>query len=314
VTFSVASVVNPYYTAALSPAVAALLGVGVTMAWSADRAGGDRRAAAGRRIGLAVIAAGTAAYAAWLIPVGIGTNIPGWLVPLLISAGAVAVVVALASLVIRGPAMFAAALAVALVSGLAGPAVASAVLIGHDQGALDTPFERPAAVRAVDAYTVTLTRVQQVAALQLEDLAHGTPDLAATQTSAVASVFIYATGKEVLPIGGFDGTIPSPTLRQLQDDIRLGRFRLVIAFSTRDPRLAFVAGTCPRLGPVTYVCGPSEASGPAAGSAPVSPPAGGPLPGPSPAGSGPGAQPGNPAGPAPPSPATATHPARDHPN
>ncbi len=37
VTFSVTSGVNPYYTAALSPAVAALLGVGLTMAWSAAR-------------------------------------------------------------------------------------------------------------------------------------------------------------------------------------------------------------------------------------------------------------------------------------
>jgi hypothetical protein len=61
--------------------------------------------------------------------------------------------------------MFAAALAVALISGLAGPAVASAVLVRHDQGALDTPFERPATVKAVNAYTVSLTRVQQVTAL-----------------------------------------------------------------------------------------------------------------------------------------------------
>ena len=44
VTFSFATVVNSYYTAALSPAIAALLGVGVTMAWSAERAAsGDRR-------------------------------------------------------------------------------------------------------------------------------------------------------------------------------------------------------------------------------------------------------------------------------
>jgi 4-amino-4-deoxy-L-arabinose transferase-like glycosyltransferase len=42
VTFSVTTAVNPYYTAALSPAVAALLGVGLTMAWSAARAAGPR--------------------------------------------------------------------------------------------------------------------------------------------------------------------------------------------------------------------------------------------------------------------------------
>jgi 4-amino-4-deoxy-L-arabinose transferase-like glycosyltransferase len=309
VTFSVASVVNPYYTAALSPAVAALLGVGVTMAWSAERdprdpsPPGDRRAAAGRRIGLAVIVAATAAYAAWLIPVGIGTNIPGWLVPAVIVAGVAATVAALASLMIRGPARFAAALAVAMVSALLTPAVASAVLIAHDQGALDTPFERPATVRAVDAFTVTLTRVQQVTALRLIDLSQGAPDLAATQTSAVAAVFIYATGREVLPIGGFDGTIPEPTVRQLQADINDRKFRLVIAFSTDNPRLAFISQVCTRTAADVYACTPQPAGGP------VSSPQG-----PTPAGSGPAAQPGNPDEPGPPSPAPATHLAPSHPS
>jgi 4-amino-4-deoxy-L-arabinose transferase-like glycosyltransferase len=314
VTFSFATVVNPYYTAALSPAVAALLGVGVTMAWSAERAPGHPRAATGRRLGVAVITAGAAAYAAWLVPVGTGSHVPGWLVPAVIAAGAVAIAVALASLVVRGPAMFTAALAVALVSGLAGPAVASAVLVWHDQGALDTPFERPATLRAVDDTTATLTRVQQVTALRLIDAAEGDPDIAAAQTSAVASVFIYATGKEVLPIGGFDGTVPSPTVSQLQADIRAGKFRLVIAFSTGDPQLAFIAAVCSRLSPVTFSCAPSEAGGPASGSAPVSAPAGGPLPGPSPAGSGPAVQPGNPGSPELSSPGPAARPAPDHPS
>ena len=300
VTFSVASVVNSYYTAALSPAVAALLGVGVTMAWSAERA---RRHPRARRLGLAVIVAATAAYAAWLVPVGTGTSIPGWLVPLLIAAGAGAVAVVLASLVIRGPAMFAAALAVALISGLAGPAVASAVLVRHDQAALDTPFERPATVKAVDAYTVSLTRVQQITALRLIDAAAGDPDLAAAQTSAAAAVFIYATGREVVPIGGFDGTIPEPTVSQLQADLGEHRFRLVIAFSTGDPRLAFISQVCTRTGVDLFVC-----AGQAAG-VPVSS-----GQGPSPAGSGPAAQPGNPAAPAPPSPAPATHRAPSHPS
>jgi hypothetical protein len=34
------------------------------------------------------------------------------------------------------------------------------------------------------------------------------------QSAAIASVFIDATGQEVLPIGGFSGTIPSPTMNQ----------------------------------------------------------------------------------------------------
>jgi hypothetical protein len=278
VTFSVATAVNPYYTAALSPAVAALLGVGVTMAWSAEHKTGHQQApaatrwraglagwptrlagwGAGRRLGLAAAAAGTAAYAAWLIP-ATGTGVPGWLVPAVIAVGIVAVVLALASLVISPPAVFTAALAVGLAGGLVVPVVASAALVGHDQGALDTPFEPAAAARAQDNARVTLTRVQDVTALRLEDAADGDPDLAAAQTSAAAAVFIYATGREVLPIGGFDGTIPSPTPSQLQADIRDRKFHVVIAFSPGDPRLAFVFSSCTPVTPPTYICDPSTA-------------------------------------------------------
>jgi hypothetical protein len=38
----------------------------------------------------------------------------------------------------------------------------------------------------------------------------------AVYTSAVAAGFISASGKEILPIGGFTGTIPEPTLAQLE--------------------------------------------------------------------------------------------------
>jgi 4-amino-4-deoxy-L-arabinose transferase-like glycosyltransferase len=264
VTFSFATVVNSYYTAALSPAIAALLGVGVTMAWSADRAPGGRRplghrrAAVGRRLGLVVIIAGTTAYAAGLVP-ATGSHVPGWLVPAVIAAGAVAIVVVLAALVIRGPALAAVALTLALASGLVAPAVASAELAGHHQGALDTPFEPLAAARAQDDATANLTQIRLVTAVLLEDDADGDPDLAATQTSALAAAFIYVTGREVLPIGGFTGTIPEPTAAQLLTDIRDRKFRLVIALSTRDPRLALIASVCTRLARSSYLCDPPDA-------------------------------------------------------
>ena len=44
-------------------------------------------------------------------------------------------------------------------------------------------------------------------------------------------MFIYDSGLEALPIGGFTGTIPAPTLAQLQADVRAGRFHLVLATS-----------------------------------------------------------------------------------
>ena len=208
-----------------------------------------------RRIGLAAIVAGTAAYAALLVP-AIGTHVPGWLVPAVITAGVVGVVMVLAAPVVRGSVNFAAALGVALAAVLVAPAVALAELAGHHQGALDTPFEPLAAARAQADATANLTRIRQVTAPRLEDAALGHPDLAATQTSAAAAAFIYVTGKEVLPIGGFTGTIPEPTVSQLLTDIRDRKFRVLIAFNTGDPRLAQVAAASARsLAPPTYICG-----------------------------------------------------------
>ena len=71
----------------------------------------------------------------------------------------------------------------------------------------------------------------------------------ATQTAAVAAPFIYDSGQEVLPIGGFTGTIPQPSLASLQAMIAAGDFHIVIeAPKVTDPRLVWVAGHCLPLG------------------------------------------------------------------
>jgi hypothetical protein len=80
-------------------------------------------------------------------------------------------------------------------------------------------------------------------------------------------VFIYDSGLEALPIGGFTGTIPAATLRQLQDDIRTGRFHLVLAAASTDPRLRWIAAHCMNLGNATatlhnYYCLPQDAGRP----------------------------------------------------
>ena len=77
---------------------------------------------------------------------------------------------------------------------------------------------------------------------------NGAPYLLATQTSALASVFIYDSGLEALPIGGFTGTIPSPTLAQLQTDIREGKFHWCSAAASQDPRLHWIAVALPQGG------------------------------------------------------------------
>ena len=257
VTFSLTTAINSYYTAAVTPAVAALLGAGVAAAWSPERS------AAGRRIGLAAVLAATVGYAAWLLAAG-DADAPGWLVPAVLVIGLAAVATVLCSLAVRSDALFAAALAAALIAGSFAPAVASAELVAHHQGAFDTPFEPAARAGAIDALFLRTPAQVALTIPQLEVARQGAPYLLATQTAAVASVFIYDSGQEALPIGGFTGTIPSPTLPQLRADIRQGRFHLVLAAASADPRLRWIAAHCMALGSATtvlrnYYCLPQDA-------------------------------------------------------
>jgi len=258
VTFSAATTINTYYTAALAPAAGAIVGAGVAAAWSADRT------SVSRRIGLAVIIAGTAAYAAWLVPSS-GNHVPGWLAPAVIAVGALAAATALVSLVVRRDAVFAAALGGGIIAGSLAPAVASAGITANHESAFDTPFEPAGVARAIDTLPQLQTAINALIP-RLELVQNGAPDLMATQTAALGSVFSSASGEEVLPIGGFTGTIPSPTLSQLQADIRAGQFHLVLAYSTTDPRLAWIAAHCRNVTKAgatvpSYYCIPADAGG-----------------------------------------------------
>jgi 4-amino-4-deoxy-L-arabinose transferase-like glycosyltransferase len=265
--FSWTTTINSYYTAALTPAVAALLGAGVSAVWSGERAGAERpvteRAGWPRRVALAVLVTGTVAYGAWLVD-SAGAHAPGWLLPAVIVVGVVALGASLASVARRRDALLALALAAGLLAGALTPAVASAELVAQSKGAFDTPFESARDAAYVDRVFVD-TPAQIVPLIpRLESLQNGAPYLLATQTSAVASVFIYASGLEALPIGGFTGTIPSPTLSQLKTDIREGLFHLVLAAPSHDPRLRWIASHCLKAGKAAsglrnYYCMPADA-------------------------------------------------------
>ncbi len=58
---------------------------------------------------------------------------------------------------------------------------------------------------------------------------------------------IYYTGKEILPIGGYAGGIPSPTLQQLRHYIANGSLRVFlipIKPASNDPRIIWVQTHC----------------------------------------------------------------------
>ena len=154
------------------------------------------------------------------------------------------------------------ALAAGLVAMSAAPAVASADLVLRHQGAFDTPFEPAREATAIDALFLRTPAQVALTIPRLRGAQFGAPYLLAAQTSALASVFIDDSGLEALPIGGFTGTIPSPTLAQLQAGIDAGQFHLVLAYNRDDPRLRWIAAHCRNLGRTTaklhiYFCLPS---------------------------------------------------------
>jgi hypothetical protein len=65
-----------------------------------------------------------------------------------------------------------------------------------------------------------------------------------------------------LPIGGFSGVGPSPTLAQIQANVCHGKFHLAIVEDGPDPRLRWIAQHCDDLSPLpgglqTYHCVPA---------------------------------------------------------
>ena len=139
---------------------------------------------------------------------------------------------------------------------LLAPAVASVSLAAHSQGAFDTPFESARVQEAVAIGTGNQAVVAVRAAIPFwQQLANKAPYLMAAQSAALPSLIIYDTGLEALPIGGYDGTTPSPTLAQLQADIRHGLFRIVWIGSATDPRLRWITTHCTHLTKRLYDCG-----------------------------------------------------------
>jgi 4-amino-4-deoxy-L-arabinose transferase-like glycosyltransferase len=250
-TFSFSSSINSYYTAALSPPIAGLIASGSLVAWRRRRSV-RARLLVGLTLGISV------AYAAWLLP-ETGTGLPGWLFPALLGLGAVsAVALLLPSLIDANSRLLLMGLTASLAAVVIVPGVASASIAASRLGPFDTPFQPVAVTDGVRAFFgVTSTTAALIP--RLEQARNGAPYLMATQTSALAAPFIFVSGQEVLPIGGFTGTIPEPSLSTIKSMIRAGRFHLVLQSpTTTDPRLVWIAHHC---APVAQPTGTNIPSG-----------------------------------------------------
>jgi 4-amino-4-deoxy-L-arabinose transferase-like glycosyltransferase len=256
--FSVSTTVNSYYLAVLAPPIAALVGIGGSLAW-------QRRRSALTQIAVVSVVLLTAGYGYWLLPPS-GTGLPEWLAPVLLGLGLLVVGALAATMLLHrdltGSAVGAAVAGVVLAATLLVPLVASVSVVANRLGPFDTPFQ-PAAVTSFTRSFFGAPLKPLSTLPKIEAVRNGAPDLMATQTSVLAAPLIFATGQEVLPIGGYTGTIPEPTVAALRSMVAAGRFHLALsAVHSHDPRITWIAHHCLKAptppNPASDVIGPLE--------------------------------------------------------
>lgn len=242
VLFSTASSINAYYMGVLSPALGALCAGGFELART------ERGLRLTRPLTLLVGLAFSTFFALWLLHSG--HQVPGWVRPAVIWTAAFAGLVIVVSALWRAWAPVLVPLGALAVAAcvLIAPSAASASLVTHQSGPFDTPFESRSTGAVLQVGQEIMAGSAQVVAT-FEHFDNGVRYAFATYTSLLAANFILATGVEVLPIGGFTGAVPSPTLHRLQHLIDTNQLRFVLASTARDPRLTWIAGHCANVTP-----------------------------------------------------------------
>jgi 4-amino-4-deoxy-L-arabinose transferase-like glycosyltransferase len=237
--FSAGQYLNSYYVAALLPAMAALCGMGAAVAWRL------RHRWWTRAIVMLTVVASTA-YGISLLPTYAGVR--PWIIGSVVAVAALAVAILGASLLRSHATVWTSATGM----GLAGAALlatsmwATATVVLSGEGPFDTPYQ-PAQVTF--ASQVLPARVRATWPT-LNRVAAAVPTSISVETFAssfIASYFIFATGHEYLPVGGFSGQVPTPTLRQFIRDVDQGKSpRAAPAVSPRstNPDMVWVIAHC----------------------------------------------------------------------
>jgi 4-amino-4-deoxy-L-arabinose transferase-like glycosyltransferase len=263
--FSAGIFINSYYVAALVPAMAALLGLGGALAW-------ERRRVRRVRVVVAATAAATVTVTIALVPGYAGVR--NWVVAFAVAAGLLGVGVLLASLrrghdsvwaVTVGPVL-------AVIAMLMGTAWASGVVVSQGLGSFNSPYE-PAGLNQETLKSVTDFNLDVPLLAQFVSVLPSSSAADVFETSQAAGFDILATGREFLPVGGFTGVVPAPTVSQFERLVAQGRISRATVTTqplTRSPVLLWVMDHCRRVegiadpGPpphtnTVYQCTPQDA-------------------------------------------------------
>ncbi|MDT5016153.1 MAG: hypothetical protein QOD39_2313, partial [Mycobacterium sp.] len=214
--------IHAYYCLSIAPPVAAMFAIAVHELWL-------HREKWLYRVGLAVLLSGTGVWS-WLV---LGRNadwLPGlrWTILVLAIVAATALLGPWSSGARHRVAL--AALGVALVSALAGPALYAIVTIGqpHEGGG---PSVGPA--DASDHNHFGFGQMSDNADLNAMLKKTNTEWSAAILRSSSAAGLELSTDTAVMAIGGFSGSDPAPTLSQLQYDVAQHKVAYYIVVNTR---------------------------------------------------------------------------------
>ncbi|HSZ36732.1 MAG TPA: hypothetical protein VK773_06540, partial [Acidimicrobiales bacterium] len=264
--FSGGRLINSYYLAALVPAVAALCAFGARLAWQRRRSGAARAL-------LALTALATVAAAIALVPGYVGVR--SWIVASLIVMGGLAAGILFVSLVPRHASVWAVTVGpvLAVAAMLLGGAWASGLVVMQQLGPFDSPYATAARDHVTRVYADALGQQQRVLTQFTSRLR---PGVAANviETTLGASGDILATGHEFLPVGGYTGEAPTPTLAQFVRYVGEGRVAFVNVATnplTRNPDLRWAVSHCTKSGTyyiseeqttfTDFFCRPSDAAG-----------------------------------------------------
>jgi 4-amino-4-deoxy-L-arabinose transferase-like glycosyltransferase len=275
------------YLAMLAPPVAALSAAGICMLVHLYRAGRP----SGWLLPAAVLVEVLWAIFLWR---GYRGFLP-WALTAALAAGAFAVLIlAVARLAYRFP-RWAADVAVALgvAAMVAAPATWTASVLDvnyagtsfdasagpADGHGLFTTFEGPVLGWAFGS-SPTLTPQTQAIYDYVSSRRDGAAYLLAVSSWTQTSRFILATGREVMPLGGFSGTVRTPTLARVQDLVRAGQLRFFWfgwfggpGTGGADERsgtvgaiVSWVRGTCAKVPDAAYGSPPDDFGGAFGGS------------------------------------------------
>jgi 4-amino-4-deoxy-L-arabinose transferase-like glycosyltransferase len=218
-------IIHPYYTVALAPAIAALIGISVRELWR----GREFRSS---RAVLAAMSAVTGVGAFILLD-----RTPDWLPALrstvLIGSIAVASVIAVGAHRL-GRATAAVAVA-ALLFGLAGPtayAVDSVARPHHEPIPTAGPVSAAFGPRGDGPNSGTADNAALQGLLRNSE----TRWAAASVSSMTTNILQLQTGTSIMAIGGFNGADNSPTLQQFQRYVAADQIHYFIAGRAQDPR------------------------------------------------------------------------------